>query len=329
MSKFNVGDRVRTKGDGFLGTVIDVHMSPGNVVAEMDGPNVGVEVSQFPGRKVYWLDEDSYEKVAGNAKIVITTDGITTIARLYDGKKVMKSAEAKCAPSDAFDFTIGANLAYDRLMDRLPATPPKPAEKPAQEPIKLYCVKDFMEGNFLTRGKVYEFVPGKGVVYDDEWCGGDTYGGSFSQYARYNPSLSACLIPLVQRPAKVGEWVLVTNASQWNENKYINGDVRQAKLRGFDYIRFDPKDVWTEMNDEEYLVLDGYQPEPEKREYWSGKLVCIDNAGLPHWTVNRVYVVTDGTIFDDDADSRNGIKGPNAIPSCILAKFVEYKGEAQ
>lgn len=80
---------------------------------------------------------------------------------------------------------------------------------------------------------------------------------------------------------------------------------------------------------EEYLAAEQDKPEPEKREYWSGKLVCIDNAGLPHWTVNRVYVVTDGTIFDDDADSRNGIKGPNAIPSCILAKFVEYKGEAQ
>lgn len=50
-----------------------------------------------------------------NQKIVITTNGKTTFARLYDGDKVVKTAEAKCNPSDEFDFETGAKLAFERL----------------------------------------------------------------------------------------------------------------------------------------------------------------------------------------------------------------------
>ena len=50
-------------------------------------------------------------------KIVITTDGKTTTAKLYDGKKIIETAEAKCSPSDKFDFAIGAKLAVERLTD--------------------------------------------------------------------------------------------------------------------------------------------------------------------------------------------------------------------
>jgi hypothetical protein len=48
-------------------------------------------------------------------KIVITTDGKTTLARLYDGKNVVKSAEAKRSSEDAFDFMTGAKIALERL----------------------------------------------------------------------------------------------------------------------------------------------------------------------------------------------------------------------
>lgn len=50
-----------------------------------------------------------------NQKIVITTDGKTTTAKYFDGKKLLDSAEAKCNPTDTFDFGIGAKLAFDRL----------------------------------------------------------------------------------------------------------------------------------------------------------------------------------------------------------------------
>lgn len=52
-----------------------------------------------------------------NEKIVITTNGKTTTAKLYDGKKFVKSAEAKCSPNDKFDFERGAIIAFSRLTD--------------------------------------------------------------------------------------------------------------------------------------------------------------------------------------------------------------------
>jgi hypothetical protein len=60
-------------------------------------------------------------------KIVITTDGKTTTAKLYDGKKLIKSANAVCSADDEFDFGIGSALAVERLIRNLKATlPDKP-----------------------------------------------------------------------------------------------------------------------------------------------------------------------------------------------------------
>lgn len=50
-----------------------------------------------------------------NQKIVITTNCKTTFARLYDDDNVVKTAEAKCNPSDEFNFETGAKLAFERL----------------------------------------------------------------------------------------------------------------------------------------------------------------------------------------------------------------------
>lgn len=50
-------------------------------------------------------------------KIVITTDGKTTLARLYEDNKVINRAEAKCCPSDTFNFQTGAELAMSRVFE--------------------------------------------------------------------------------------------------------------------------------------------------------------------------------------------------------------------
>lgn len=65
-----------------------------------------------------WLwNEKCIAGLADNHKIVITSDGKETLARLYDGEKVIKSAVAKCSPDDKFSFNFGANLAFERLMN--------------------------------------------------------------------------------------------------------------------------------------------------------------------------------------------------------------------
>lgn len=95
-------------------------------------------------------------------KIVITTDGKTTLARLYDGKKVIKRAEAKCSPHDKFDFKVGAELAFSRLMgkDNAPSTEWEVVKRKAKagDYIRLTCKSfDFTEvGDIL---KVHRRTP--------------------------------------------------------------------------------------------------------------------------------------------------------------------------
>lgn len=63
------------------------------------------------------LKPECFDLVTEGDKIVITTDGVTTTAKMYCGKEVIKKAEAKCAPGDKFDFEFGARLAMDRLVE--------------------------------------------------------------------------------------------------------------------------------------------------------------------------------------------------------------------
>ena len=61
--------------------------------------------------------------MSNNQKIVITVDGKTTAAKLYDGKKLIKSVEARCHPDDVFNFITGAEIAFDRLIEDFKVKP--------------------------------------------------------------------------------------------------------------------------------------------------------------------------------------------------------------
>jgi hypothetical protein len=88
-----------------------------------------------------------------------TADGKTTLARLYEGDEVIRSAEAKCSPDDNFKFEVGAELAFNRLLK---------TETPVEKKFyngKVICV-DNAGHNFYTKGKIYEFKDGR--MIDDE-----------------------------------------------------------------------------------------------------------------------------------------------------------------
>lgn len=125
--KFKVGDRVRVIEDcdaakeGMVGVVGVVDESKSN------GKTIGVKFDKrfFGGHSPFgrcewgygqWLCPERLELIGDNI-IVIITDGKSTTARLYDGKKVIKAAKAECSPKDRFDFKIGAKIAFDRLVD--------------------------------------------------------------------------------------------------------------------------------------------------------------------------------------------------------------------
>lgn len=131
--KYKVGDKVRVRKD--LDEGKRYSMADGNehnwVVGEMLGLRGKVTTIErlssgqyvVAGSSCLWVDE-MFEGLAEQPKIVITTDGETTLARLYEGKRVVKIAGAQCSPLDAFDFRTGAKLALERL-----AVEPEP--KPA------------------------------------------------------------------------------------------------------------------------------------------------------------------------------------------------------
>ena len=101
------------------------------------------------------------EKIAPfTEKIVITSDGKTTLARLYENGKVTRTAEAKCSPSDKFDFAVGAKLAFERLNEKT-------------EPKKLFngkavCIEKANDYCAYTVGKIYEFKDGKTTLDNGE-----------------------------------------------------------------------------------------------------------------------------------------------------------------
>ena len=138
--KFKVGDRVvgneksryTTTRTGWCGEVvyadervIHVKALPGHVGGDLSYP----------------VNPECFDLIrpTDNRKIVVTADGTTTTARLYDGKTLLKSAEAKCSLKDTFDFETGAGLAVDRLLGRK-----------TEEPMpKLFPLADIKAGYLL------------------------------------------------------------------------------------------------------------------------------------------------------------------------------------
>lgn len=90
-------------------------------------------------------------------KVIIYTKGNQVIAKNAITKK---EAIAKCHPDDEFDFSIGARLAFDRLMDE--GEPIK--EKPEYYNGKIVCIENFPE--YTTVGKIYEIKRGT-LIFDN------------------------------------------------------------------------------------------------------------------------------------------------------------------
>lgn len=157
--------------------------------------------------------------------------------------------------SDLMRFDEGVSEAYET----------KPQDKP--RPIKLYCIQGYAD--FLTRGKVYDLGEECEITYDNGFVG----GGSDWNTTRIlgSQKLSSYFIPLVQRPAKVGEWVYVTKVRLRYIDIVSAGQIYQIQkvyhANGFGVRGKRPTlsagDEYWCIGLDEYLVLDGYVPEPQ------------------------------------------------------------------
>ena len=155
--RFKVGDKVRIvsektgarwnwrgKMDKWLGKVMTIREVTDKYYRMEE------DKTEFVGEGWFWYDE-MIAGLADQKKIVITTDGKTTLARLYEGSKVIKSTEAKCSPDDAFDFKKGAEIAFDRLFEE---------KKSELYNGKVICIDNIGNPTEYTTGKIYEFKDG-------------------------------------------------------------------------------------------------------------------------------------------------------------------------
>lgn len=170
--KFKVGDKVRVLDGKNIknytgGWRMEEHVG--------DVYTVDRQIAHFAGRPAYGMEENCFTwderglapAETCNNKIVITTDGKETLARLYEGNKVVKIATAKCSPDDTFDFKTGAELAFNRLFEK-----EKKPEKPELYNGKVVCVEKRYKHSipipYFTVGKVYKVKDGI-ITGDNGW----------------------------------------------------------------------------------------------------------------------------------------------------------------
>lgn len=164
--KYKVGDKVRIVSKWGKGC----NQNPDGKMDKWLGKNMTIraiyygcaykmkeDAAECRGNGWVW-NENCIEGLACEKKIVITSDGEKTLARLYDGKKVVKTATAKCSPEDKFDFETGATIAFDRLFEKC-----EKKEEPKYFSGKVVCVDEYLG---FTVGKIYEFVNGQ--CFDDQ-----------------------------------------------------------------------------------------------------------------------------------------------------------------
>ena len=153
--KYKVGDKVRVRDD--IEVYREYKMEDSKELAwinpemlKFKGEILTItEINQYGKYSVKednelwsWTDEMFSGLAVSRPKIVITTDGKTTTAKMYKGKKLLKAAESSCSPEDTFDFAVGAKIAFDRLM------------KNVEMNIKVICINDVPSSEF-TKGKIY------------------------------------------------------------------------------------------------------------------------------------------------------------------------------
>lgn len=88
-------------------------------------------------------------------KIIIYRDGQKVIAL---DKRTGEKAEARCNPSDTFDFSIGARIAFDRLIPDKEAAATEPKAFTGRA---VYLGGDEINDRCFTVGRIYEFTDGK------------------------------------------------------------------------------------------------------------------------------------------------------------------------
>ena len=170
-TKYRVGQKVRlldgSHDPSFLaGWVSPMSRCVGKVFEIAQIINYNNKPAYILANCAGWKWDQRYlEPVSNTIKVVITTNGATTKAVMYDGKMKVKEAMSKCHENDRFDLGEGAVLAVNRLFGRNSVSMPadKNPSKPATDTRLLNCKICITsgEGVILKKGHIYEIKAGK------------------------------------------------------------------------------------------------------------------------------------------------------------------------
>lgn len=212
MKKFNIGDRVMLKKDLDDGYGIKIaKCCQGEIIGEKDidlcvefdkniGGHDGNGYGGVKGKSghCWWFMKQCFESTfdlipKSTQKLIVTVNGAETLARLYEGNKVIKSATAKCSPDDTFDFEKGAKLAIDRLFGK------NEKKAPQYYNGKVVCVSRKSEFFAYTEGKIYKFNDGRVQIDNGKIFPSEGFKPITNLYEwNNNPNYGAKFIPLVE-----------------------------------------------------------------------------------------------------------------------------------
>lgn len=171
-AKFKVGDRVRAvKEYGGNKSIVGKVGTIKHITGDTPYKRYAVEFDETirightcnkKGKSghCWWCDGNVIELEHENNKIIITADGKTTTAKMYDGKKLVKSAKADCHPDDEFDFEKGTGIAISRLLDWDFVPDEDTLDEEHFYNGKVVCVKNENLESYFTVGKIYDVVDG-------------------------------------------------------------------------------------------------------------------------------------------------------------------------
>lgn len=184
--KFKVGDKVRildgSKIKNYYGGW-STHMKGyvGKIATVRHLYSHYTQNSYLLEGSIFSWDERGLELVKPE-KIIIYRNGSEVIAK---NTSTGKTGVARCNPADEFDFSTGAKLAFERLIN------PEPV-KPKYYTGKVVCVSPF--SCLFTKGKVYEIKDGVGK--DDE--GTQITSKPVKSFKEFNQKMVSEFIELVE-----------------------------------------------------------------------------------------------------------------------------------
>lgn len=289
VNKFSKGDRVKCANDipkiifekskcaGELGTVLkDAEDGSDFVPVRFDNDVGGHDCDGLcepgHGRLVPCFALILIQKKNDLPVIVVITDGETTTATMREGKTVVASAKAVCSKNDIFDFGVGARVAFCRLLEKLGLPEQK---NPKAEP-------EYSQARYDLATKICDMgmcsAANSKRKHDCPFKGKNL---QCSNYAATHPETQKLMddylaseqepekptVREVFRPAKVGEWIRLTNSGGYTfahkgDIVRVDGLYKESStvmIHGKQFGYMEPSDGfgWPFLRGN-YVVLEGF-----------------------------------------------------------------------